>query len=825
MRKTLLFVGLVAAVGFLAYSNSFHVPFQFDDSYNISANPVLQRLGNFISSTKGYSYNPRRFIGYLTFSLNYHFGGLDVVGYHVVNLLIHVITALLVYFFVILTFRTPYFQKAGIGDQGLGIGEEGASQIPPPQPPTPVLIALFSALLFVSHPLQTEAVTYIVQRFASLTAMFYLLSVVMYIKARLAIDNRRGARGKGQEEKKEHDNKTFATEHTEVTETKPASREAGKLGSWEATGSTETKLASLQAGKPASWEDTDVTEEEKRSAISCQQSAKESNGQEAVTDSRFTIPDSRTLLPLAYFLLSFLSAVCAMMTKENSFTLPFVILLYEFMFFKASLRRKLAFLVPLLLTIIIIPVSIIGVHKPLGEIISDLSEKTRLQTNIPRWDYLMTQMRVITTYIRLLFFPVNQNLDYDYPISHSLFEPPVLLSFLFLTAIFGTAVYLLYKSRQEAMGVGQEGKKAHDKKTLATEGTETKLASLQAGKPASWEDTEDTEKTGQEASTPSPIAYSPSPASLSVPIAYSLSPIAPYYRLIAFGIFWFFITLSVESSFIPIVDVIFEHRMYLPSIGAFIAITTAVFVILRKVAGNREAGMEIRGQGSAISNSRFTAHDSRFTVVIVFFSLIIVLLSALTLSRNAVWQDGISLWKDVQAKSPRNARAYNNLGYIYLERGQTDQALEYFLTAVSFRPDYADARDNVGVAYYEKGMFAAAVGQFRNALALQPGSADIHHNLGLAYVQMGLKDDALAEFEAAIKIAPDNYEIYNDMGVVYREKGLTDMAIGSFRKAISLKPDYAGAHYNIGLAYQAMGAGGKAMEHLQKAHSLDPQRF
>jgi len=48
-------------------------------------------------------------------------------------------------------------------------------------------------------------------------------------------------------------------------------------------------------------------------------------------------------------------------------------------------------------------------------------------------------------------------------------------------------------------------------------------------------------------------------------------------RLTAFGIFWFFMTLSVESSIIPIADVIFEHRLYLPSVGFFIAITSALF--------------------------------------------------------------------------------------------------------------------------------------------------------------------------------------------------------------------------------------------------------
>src|SRR5208282_4351065 len=106
---------LIIVAGLLVYSNTLHVPFQFDDFVNLTDNPVIKSLGNFISSTKGYDYNPRRFIGYLTFALNYHFGGLDVTGYHIVNIAIHIANSILVYFLVVLTFRTPYFRDWGLG--------------------------------------------------------------------------------------------------------------------------------------------------------------------------------------------------------------------------------------------------------------------------------------------------------------------------------------------------------------------------------------------------------------------------------------------------------------------------------------------------------------------------------------------------------------------------------------------------------------------------------------------------------------------------------------------------------------------------------------
>jgi len=203
MKKTHFHLLIIAIAGLMAYSNCFSVPFQFDDRGIIAENSFIKDINNLTPSARPqkssptYEYNPRRYIGYVTFALNYRLGGLDVTGYHVVNLLIHVINSILVYFFVELTLKTPYFngQRSAISDQ-----QSGASRFTL-QASRSVdyslltihhshFIALFASLLFVVHPVQTQAVTYIVQRFTSLTTLFYLLSVVMYIKGRLATVNR-----------------------------------------------------------------------------------------------------------------------------------------------------------------------------------------------------------------------------------------------------------------------------------------------------------------------------------------------------------------------------------------------------------------------------------------------------------------------------------------------------------------------------------------------------------------------------------------------------------------------------------------------------------
>jgi tetratricopeptide (TPR) repeat protein len=664
LQKKVIHIVLIAVLGLLAYSNTFHSPFMWDERREIIENPVIKDLDNFLSSTKGYDYNPRRFIGYLTFALNYHFGGLNVTGYHVVNLAIHIANALLVYYLVILTFRTPSMRQST-----------------DPSPPAPVLLALFTALLFVAHPLQTQAVTYVVQRFASLATLCYLLSLVMYVKGRLSL------------------------EHTEETVKK------------------ERFSASI-------------------SAFTC-------------------------------FFLSLVFAVCAMKTKEIAFTLPLVIALYEVAFFKASLKKKLLFLLPVVLTLIIVPLSILHSDKPLGEILSDVSEKTKVQTTLSRREYLMTEMRVIVTYLRLIFVPVKQNLDYDYPIYHSLFTPPVFLSFVFLVSIFGAAVYLLYRSQRaesKEQGVG----------------------------------------TVSDASCPMLFAY---------------------YRLIAFGVLWFFITLSVESSVIPIADVIFEHRVYLPSIGLFLAITTGVFVLANRLRMGK--------------------------VVIPVFVVVTLILSGVTYARNTVWANETTFWEDVVKKSPNKARprinlgtqllnkgfvdkaieqyltavalnpydnleAYIDLGAAFFQSGWTDKAIEQYQTALRIDPEYAPAHNNLGLAFFNKGLTDKAIEQYQIALKLQPESAEAHNNLGLAFFNKGLTDKAIEQYQIALNVWPDFAKAYNNLGIAYAKSGMLDKAIEYCKTAIRLQPDYALAHYNLGEAYREKGLKDQAIEHLETAVSLSP---
>ncbi|MBI5741581.1 MAG: hypothetical protein HZA16_12815 [Nitrospirae bacterium] len=117
ISKPVIHLLLIAVLGLIVYSNTFHSPFQWDEAVYIVDNLSVRDLSSFMDPSSVPGMNPysfkNRYIGYLTFALNYRLHGFDVTGYHVVNLAIHITNAVLVYFMVLLTLRTPYFEGQG----------------------------------------------------------------------------------------------------------------------------------------------------------------------------------------------------------------------------------------------------------------------------------------------------------------------------------------------------------------------------------------------------------------------------------------------------------------------------------------------------------------------------------------------------------------------------------------------------------------------------------------------------------------------------------------------------------------------------------------
>jgi len=553
---------LLAVLATLIYSNTFSVPFVFDDLRNIVENPRIKDLKNFLD------FSGSRYVGFLSFALNYYFGKLSPLGYHLVNLAIHIANGFLVYLFVLLLFRTPRMTDSDLKIQS-------------------PWIAFATALFFISHPIQTQAVTYIVQRFASLVTFFYLSAVICYLKWWLTPDGQN--RGTG------------------------------------------------------------------------------------------------------WYVMALLSTIVAMKTKEISFTIPIMIVLIETAFFSAFTKKRWFSLVPFLFTLLIIPLSRIDVA---GGAEKGFAQET---TAIGRSDYLFTQFRVILTYLRLLLLPMDQNLVYDYPIYHSLFDPSVLLSFLFLSILSGVSFYLTFTSSSGSL------------------------------------------------------------------------------RLSGFGMLWFFLSLSIESSLIPIRDVIFEHRLYLPSVGFFLA------AVMGAVTGLPHLPSAMK---------RREAASSLFAILIFSFSLA-------TYQRNGVWKNSLTLWEDVVSKAPGSFMGHNNLGNALSKEGKLDEAIEHFHEALRIEPPLWFAHNSLGATLMKQGKVDEGIKHFYKTIEIKRDYEIAHHNLGIALGMKGEFEEAIPHFLKAIEIKPDDENTHYYLGLAYANLERFDEARREFETALQIDPQFVQARQKL----------------------------
>jgi Flp pilus assembly protein TadD len=151
--------GVLLIVALAAYWPSFRGAFVFDDTGNIVNNFRLQSLATLWPELV---WNPRPIV-YLSLWLNYQIGRLDVLGYHVFNFLVHGIAGLTLFSLVRGTLKLPPM------DRRWGRWADA--------------VAFVVALLWLVHPLQTQAVTYVIQRCESLMGMFYLLCLYSVLRA------------------------------------------------------------------------------------------------------------------------------------------------------------------------------------------------------------------------------------------------------------------------------------------------------------------------------------------------------------------------------------------------------------------------------------------------------------------------------------------------------------------------------------------------------------------------------------------------------------------------------------------------------------------
>ena len=553
---------ILIVTGICIYFNSLNVPFVLDDERNIVNNVNItdvydfRAIADINTHSKYFHTYASRFIGYLSFAINYHIHQLDVVGYHWVNIGIHILAALLIWWLIRMLLdldrRCKYLELSQQKD----------------------IFSFLCAMIFLVHPIQTQAVTYVVQRLTSLATLFYLSSVCFYLKGRCA-----------------------------------------------------------------------------------------------------NIADQKSFI---YFVISIVSAVLGMFTKEIVFTLPLAILLIEYIFIPKGRRISWKSKMFISMFLLIIPAT------RSFDFMNTFYQSASGQ-GLNSYAYMITQFYVIVKYIGLLLIPYNQNLDHHIVLFNHFLDPTIIISFCILMALIAVAFYCRKK-----------------------------------------------------------------------------------HKMIMFGILWFFLTLSVESSIIPLPDVMFEHRLYLPSIGFIVAVMYGMCYFMK--------GRKIYLMG---------------TMVLVVFSF-------MTIQRNTVWNDPVVLWSDVIKKSPNKYRGYQSRAVEYFKLKQYNLMIEDANNSIRLNPKDYKSYSNLGVVYSEQGDYKKALEHHHKSISLKPDNATGYSNLGLLYLKQELYDRSVFYFKKALLLDPSDFYTYNNMGFIYLKHGRYDEGIVFFKKGLLLNPNYVDFYTNLG---------------------------
>jgi tetratricopeptide (TPR) repeat protein len=235
----------------------------------------------------------------------------------------------------------------------------------------------------------------------------------------------------------------------------------------------------------------------------------------------------------------------------------------------------------------------------------------------------------------------------------------------------------------------------------------------------------------------------------------------PYGRFIAFGIFWFYLTLSVESSLIPIAHVINEHRLYLPSVGLFISFVSVVFFIASRCK-------QVFRRRALISA----------TAIFIVYSCIF---SVATYTRNGIWNDEESIYADGVIKSPNLWRSHYGLGLYYKRTGNYDSAAHYLNSTIERVPHHIPVYWDLASVCRQAGDLNGEIEAYQRALShsddlfqVNPASRQIepflHRNLGVALYENGNVTEALRVLETATALNPATRDAQVDVILSAGEK-------------------------------------------------------
>lgn len=190
--------------------------------------------------------------------------------------------------------------------------------------------------------------------------------------------------------------------------------------------------------------------------------------------------------------------------------------------------------------------------------------------------------------------------------------------------------------------------------------------------------------------------------------------------------------------------------------------------------------------------------------------------------RQGQVDEAIAHFEKALALRPEEATTHNDLGNALLQKGRFDEATAQYQKALEIRPTYDLAHFNFGYALLENGRIDEAIAHLQQAVTLQPEFAQSRYQLGNALLQRGDLDEAVVHLQKTVALQPDFPDALNNLGVALIQKGNVDEAVAQFQRALVVQPDFAEAHNNLGRTFLQQSQVEDAVKHYRASLKIEP---
>ena len=284
--------------------------------------------------------------------------------------------------------------------------------------------------------------------------------------------------------------------------------------------------------------------------------------------------------------------------------------------------------------------------------------------------------------------------------------------------------------------------------------------------------------------------------------------------IIALAVLFFFLNHIIESTVIPL-ELVFEHRNYLPSMFLFLPIAAGFKWLYDYCAANKQSLTGV------------------LTGLLVF---LMVCLGIGTYIRNLAWATEISLWRDAMKKAPQSARPMTNLAWQMAygpvaKPSQYNQALKLYekARALSLQKSRSFAEpviiNNMAGIYFKQGEHQTAIDLLEDALTISPNYTRGRFDLAKILIVSGKWNSAAEHIEYLLSKYHSHEKYLNLKGLVLLHQHKYDMAIQYFRESLQYSPFLKESLMNLGIAYSLKGNYSSAEAYLIRAHQVHPKNM